>query len=76
MRGLAKSVTEEAMEMKFGKTGLPRRLPEQNTGLVFVGKEVASTTEPTEGVVMEKLRHGKMILLLCQSGRIHTRGQG
>jgi hypothetical protein len=25
---------------------------------------------------MEKLRHGKMILLLCQSGRIHTRGQG
>ncbi len=62
MRGLAKSGTEEAMEMKFRKTSLARRLLEQNTGLVFGGKEIASATESAEGVVMEKLRHLKMIL--------------
>ena len=45
------------MEMKFGKTGLARRVLEQNTGLGFGGEEVTSATEPTEGVVMEKFRH-------------------
>jgi hypothetical protein len=30
--------------------------------LVFGGEEVTSATEPTEGVVMEKLRHEGMIL--------------
>ena len=62
MRGLAKSGTEEAMEMKFGKTGLARRVLEQNPRLVFVGKQITSATEPTEGIVMEKLRHKEMIL--------------
>ena len=62
MRGLAKSGAEEAMEMEFGKTGLARRLLEQNTGLVFGGEKIASATEPAEGVVMEKLRHQEMIL--------------
>ena len=62
MRGLAKGGTEKAMEMKFGKTGLACRLLQQNTGLVFGGEEVTSATEPTEGVVMEKLRHEGMIL--------------
>jgi hypothetical protein len=62
MRGLAKSGTEKAMEMKFGKAGLTRRLLEQHTGLVFGGEQVPCATEPTEGVVMKKLRHERMIL--------------
>ena len=62
MRGLAEGSTEQAMEMEFGKTGLARRLLEQNSGLVFGGEEVASATEPAKGVVMEKLRHRQMIL--------------
>lgn len=62
MRGLAKGGAEKTMEMKFGKTGLPRRPLEQNTGLVFGGEQIPSATEPTKGVVMEKLRHGEMIL--------------
>ena len=66
MRGLAKSGAKKAMEMKSGKTGLARRLLEQNTGLVFGGKEVPSATEPTEGVVMEKLRHRGIILPFLQ----------
>lgn len=62
MRGPVESGSEQAMEMKFGKTGFAGRLFKQNTGLVFGGKEVASATEPAEGVVMEKLRHEGMIL--------------
>jgi len=58
----AKGGSEKAMEVKLGKTGLARRLLEQNAGLVFGGEEVASATEPAEGVVMEKLRHEGMIL--------------
>jgi hypothetical protein len=30
--------------------------------LVFSGEQVTSATESTEGVVMEKLRHERMIL--------------
>ena len=66
MRGLAESGTKQAMEMKFGKACLARRLLEQNTGLVLGGEEVTSATDPTEGVVMEKLRHQKIILSLRQ----------
>lgn len=62
MRGLAERGTEKAMEMKFRETGLARRLPEQNTGLIFGGEKVTSATEPTKGVVMEELRHDGMIL--------------
>jgi len=62
MRSLAKSGTVKAMKVKFGKTGLARRLLEQNTRLVFSGEQVTSATESTEGVVMEKLRHERMIL--------------
>jgi hypothetical protein len=51
------------MEMKFGKTGFARRLVKQNTGLVFGGEEITSATESTEGIVMEMLRHERMILL-------------
>ena len=69
MRGLAKSGAEKAMEMKFRKTGLARHLLEQNTCLVFGGKEITSATEPTEGVVMEKLRHEGMILPAVVSAR-------
>jgi len=58
----AKGGSEKAMEVKLGKTGLARRLLEQNARLVFGGEEVASATEPAEGVVMEKLRHEGMIL--------------
>jgi hypothetical protein len=62
MRRLAKRGTEEAMEMKLRKTGLVCRLLEQNPGLVFGGEEVTPATEPTESVIMEKLRHQEMIL--------------
>jgi hypothetical protein len=62
MRGLAESGTEKAMEMKFRKTGFARRLLEQNAGLVLIGQEVTSATEPTESIVMEELRHEGMIL--------------
>jgi len=51
------------MEMKFGQTGFARRLVKQNTGLVFGGEEITSATESTEGIVMEMLRHERMILL-------------
>ncbi len=64
MWGLAEGGAEQAMEMKFRKAGLARRLLEQNAGLIFVGKEVTSATEPTEGIVMEKVRHWRMILPL------------
>lgn len=50
------------MEMKFGEASLARRLFKQNTGLIFRGQQIASATEPAEGVVVEKLRHGEMIL--------------
>jgi hypothetical protein len=46
--------------MKFGKTSLARRLPKQNTGLVFGGEQVTSATEPAEGVV------------ICDTGRNDT----
>ena len=62
MRRLTKRGTEQAMEMKFGKTGLACRLLQQNTGLVFGGEEITSATEPTEGVVMKKLSHEGIIL--------------
>ncbi len=62
MRGLAEGGTEKAMEMKFGETGLSRRLLEQNTGVVFGGDEVASAAEAAEGVVMEKRGHEEMVL--------------
>ncbi len=61
MRRLAEGGTEKAMEVKFKKTGLSRRLLEQNTGLVFGSEEATPATEPTESVVMEKLRHQEMI---------------
>jgi hypothetical protein len=70
---LAKSGPEKTMEMKFGKTGLARRLPEQDTGLVFGSEEVASTTEPTEGIVVEKLRHEEIILPLPAVSGLPTR---
>jgi hypothetical protein len=54
--GLAKSGAEKAMEMKLGKAGFARRLPQQNPGLVFSGQEVAPATEPAERVVVEKFR--------------------
>ncbi len=57
------------MEVKLGKTGLARRLLEQNTGLVFGGEQVTSATQPTERVVMKKLRHEKMILAFRQHHR-------
>ncbi len=66
MWGLTESCTEKTMEMKFRKTGLARRLLEENTGLVFDGQEVTSATEPAEGVVMQKLRHEEIILPLGQ----------
>lgn len=62
MRSLAESGAKKAMEMKLRKTGLPRRLPEQDPRLIFVGQQVASTTEPAEGVVMKERRHGEIIL--------------
>jgi hypothetical protein len=62
MRGFPEGGAEKAMEMKFGKAGLARCLLKQNTELVTGGEEIPSTTEPAEGVVMEKLRHAQMIL--------------
>jgi len=53
------------MEMKFGKTGLARRLFEQNTGLIFTGEKVTSTAKPAKGVVVEKPRHQEIILPSC-----------
>ena len=46
------------MEMKFRKASLPCRLREQNTGLVFGGKQIPPAAEAAEGVAMEKLWHG------------------
>jgi len=62
MRSLAKSGTEKAVKMKFGKAGLARRLLEQNSGLIFGGEEITSATKSAEGIVVEKLRHGEIIL--------------
>ena len=62
MRGLAESGPEKTMKMKFRKTSLPRRLPEQNPRLILVGQQVAPAAQPAEGVVMEKRRHREMIL--------------
>jgi len=45
------------MEVKFGETGRARGLLQQNSGLVFSRKEIASAAEPAEGIVMEQLRH-------------------
>ena len=73
MRRLTKRGTEQAMEMKFGKTGLACRLLQQNTGLVFGGEEITSATEPTEGVVMKKLSHEGIILAFRRYCRRPTR---
>ena len=62
VRGLAEGSPKKAMEVKFGEAGLAGRVLEQNPGLVGAGKEVASATEPSEGIVMEELRHAKMVL--------------
>jgi len=62
MRGFAKSRPEKTMEMKFRKTGLARRLSQQNARIIFGGEKIASATKPAEGVVMEKLLHGGIIL--------------
>ena len=57
------------MEMKFGKAGFARRLLERNTGLIFGGEQLTSATEPTERVVMDKMRHEGMILAFDQCCR-------
>jgi len=57
VRSLAKRRAEEAMEVEFGQASLARRLLQQNPRLIFGGEKIASTTEPAESVVMEKLRH-------------------
>ena len=62
VRGLAEGSPKKAMEVKFGEAGLAGRVLEQNPGLVGAGKEVASATEPSEGIVMEELRHAEMVL--------------
>lgn len=62
MRGLAKSGAKKAMEMECRKASLARRLLEQNPRLVFGGQQIASAAKPTEGVVMQELRHRKIIL--------------
>lgn len=51
--------------MKFGKTGLARRLFEQNTGLVIRSEKIACPAEPAKGVVVEKPRHQEIILPSC-----------
>jgi hypothetical protein len=74
MRSLAKSGAEKTMKMKFGEARLARRLFEQNTGLIFRGEQIASATEPPEGVVVEKLRHVEMILRVpLESTGVDTR---
>jgi hypothetical protein len=55
------------MEMKFEETGLARCLLEQNTRLIFGGEKVGCAAEPTEGIVMEQLRHDEMRLPTGQS---------
>lgn len=65
VRSLAKRGPEKPVEMKLGKTRLPRRLLEQNTGLVLAGEKIASPAKPAKGVVMEQLRHKQIILLSC-----------
>jgi hypothetical protein len=46
---------------------LARCLLEQNTRLIFGGGKVACAAEPTEGVVLEQLRHDEMRLPSRQS---------
>lgn len=66
MRRLAKCGAEKPMEMKLGKTSFARRLLQQNAGLVFGREQVPSATEPSKCVVMQKLRHERMILAFAQ----------
>ncbi len=54
MRSLAECGPEQAMEVEFGKTGLPRRLLQQNARLIFGSEQVPSPAEPAEGIVMEQ----------------------
>jgi len=56
MRRLTKRGTEQAMEMKFGKTGLACRLLQQNTGLVFGGEEIMKKL-PHEGIILAFRRY-------------------
>ncbi len=58
----SKGVAEEAVEMEFGETGFAGGVLEENAGSVFGDEEIAPAAEAAEGVVMEKLRHGEMIL--------------
>jgi hypothetical protein len=72
MRGFAKRGSEKAMKIEFRKTGLACHLPEQPTGLIFVREEIAPTTEPAEGVVMEKSAHEEIILPFQQRRLQHS----
>jgi hypothetical protein len=62
MWGFAESTPKKPMEMEFRKAGRACCLLEQNTGLIFVGQELASATQPTESVVMEQVPHEEIIL--------------
>jgi hypothetical protein len=73
MRSLAKGGSKKTMEMKFGKTGLARRLSQQNAGMIFGGEKIAPATKPAKGVVMEKVRHQKIILLRALPGKAGPR---
>jgi hypothetical protein len=62
MWSFAERGSEEAMEMKFGKTGFARRLPQQNVGVASRREKITSAAQAAESVIMEKLRHEEMIL--------------
>ena len=64
MRSLSKGRAKEPVKMKFGKTRFARGLPEENTGLVLVGKQVAPAAQAAEGIVMKKVPHAEIILPL------------
>jgi hypothetical protein len=63
VRRLAKRGPKKPMEMEFGEASLTRHLLQQNARLVSGSEQVASAAEAAESVVMNELRHLKMILL-------------
>ena len=75
MWGFAECSAKKAMEVEFGEARLASCVLEQNPGLVFAGKEVPSATEPSEGIVMEKLRHPGIILPLAAGVSIFADGR-
>ena len=62
---LPKALLRALQFRKITGTSYRDLLTEQNTRLIFGGEKVGCAVEPTEGVVMEQLRHDEMILPLA-----------